>query len=250
MQNWNTDSYGSAHGFVARLGAGVVELLAPQPDETILDLGCGTGHLSAQLAQNSSHVVGLDPSETMLRAAREHYPDLDFRAGDARTFQLPERFDAVFTNAVLHWIPDPQAVADNVFAHLKNGGRFVGEFGGAGNVAQLHGALDEAARARGLPDFDAHKYFPTIGHWANILENAGFEARLMLLFDRPTPLDGPDGAYHWLQQFCAYYLDDLSASDREAVTRDAQERARPALFREEKWFADYRRIRFVAVKPS
>ena len=250
MQSWNTQSYDSAHGFVARLGAGVVELLAPQSGETILDLGCGTGHLSAQIADKGSHVVGLDPSQTMLRAAREHYPALDFRAADARDFAFPERFDAVFTNAVLHWIPDPQAVANNVFAHLKNGGRFVGEFGGAGNVAQLHGALGEAARARGLPPFDEQKYFPTIGHWANILENAGFEARTMFLFDRPTPLDGPDGAYNWLQQFCTYYLDNLSPSDREAVARDAQERARPALFREGQWFADYRRIRFVAIKPE
>ena len=248
MQNWNTQSYDSAHGFVARLGADVVELLAPQAGETILDLGCGTGHLSAHIAQVGSHVVGLDPSQTMLRAAREHYPDLDFRAGDARTFAFPERFDAVFTNAVLHWIPDPQAVANNVFAHLKHGGRFVGEFGGSGNVAQLYGALGEAARARGLPAFDVNKYFPTIGNWANVLENAGFEARTMELFDRPTPLDGPDGAYHWLQQFGAYYLDNLSAPDREAVARDAQERVRNTLLRDGQWFADYRRIRFVAVK--
>ena len=248
MQNWNTQSYDSAHGFVARLGAGVVELLAPQAGETILDLGCGTGHLAARIAQAGSHVAGLDPSQTMLQAARANYPELDFRAGDARTFRFDERFDAVFTNAVLHWIPDPQSVANNVFAHLKNGGRFVGEFGGHGNVAQLHGALDAAARARGLAPFDPQKYFPTIGNWAQILENAGFEVRTMFLFDRPTPLDGPDGAYNWLQQFCVYYLDNLSEADREAVARDAQERARPALFRDEQWFADYRRIRFVAVK--
>ena len=248
MQNWNTRSYDQNHGFVTRLGAGVVELLNPQADETILDLGCGTGHLSAQIAEKSSHVVGLDPSPEMLQAARANYPNLDFRAGDARDFAFPERFDAVFTNAVLHWIPQPERVAANVFAHLKSGGRFVGEFGGAGNVAQLHGALGEAARARGLKSFDPNKYFPTIGHWAGVLENAGFEMRTALLFDRPTPLEGPDGAYNWLQQFCTYYLNDLSESDREAVAREAQERARPSLFRDGQWFADYRRLRFVAVK--
>ncbi len=248
MQNWNTQSYDNAHGFVARLGAGVVELLAPQKGETILDLGCGTGHLSAQIAEAGAQVIGLDPSATMLQTARENYPDMDFRTADARDFSFDERFDAVFTNAVLHWIPAPQAVAANVFAHLKNGGRFVGEFGGSGNVVQLHGALDEAARARGLAPFDANKYFPTIGHWATVLENAGFEVRTALLFDRPTPLEGPDGAYNWLQQFGAYYLDDLSDADREAVARDAQERVRAGLFRDGQWFADYRRIRFVAVK--
>ena len=248
MQNWNTQSYDQKHGFVAQLGAGVVELLNPQANETILDLGCGTGHLTNQLAAKSSHVVGLDPSIEMLDAARENYPDMDFRAADARDFAFVERFDAVFTNAVLHWIPDPLAVANNVFAHLKSGGRFVGEFGGAGNVAQLHGALDEAARSRGLPAFDPNKYFPTIGQWANILEIAGFEVRTMFLFGRPTPLDGPDGAYHWLRQFGAYYLDDLDDADREVVARDAQERVRASLFREGQWFADYRRIRFVAVK--
>ncbi len=248
MQNWNTKSYDDAHGFVARLGAGVVELLAPQSDELVLDLGCGTGHLSALIAQAGARVIGLDPSGDMLQAARENYPDMEFRLADARDFSFPERFDGVFTNAVLHWIPDPQAVADNVFAHLKNGGRFVGEFGGSGNVAQLHGALDEAARARGLKPFDANKYFPTIGHWSNVLENAGFEVRTALLFDRSTPLEGPDGAYHWLQQFGAYYLDNLSEDDREAVARDAQERVRGALFQGGQWFADYRRIRFVAVK--
>ena len=249
MQNWNTQTYDGAHAFVARLGAGVVELLAPQQGETILDLGCGTGHLSAQIAERGARVIGLDPSEAMLTGARENYPAGEFRAGDARDFAFDERFDAVFTNAVLHWIPDPQAVADNVWAHLQSGGRFVGEFGGAGNVAHLHGALDAAARARGLKPFEPNKYFPTIGHWSGVLERAGFEVRTMLLFDRPTLLEGRDGAYGWLQQFGAYYLDNLSADDREAVARDAQERVRPLLFREGQWFADYRRIRFVAVKP-
>ncbi len=248
MQNWNTDSYDNAHAFVARLGAGVVELLAPQAGETILDLGCGTGHLSAQIAESGADVVGLDPSRAMLDAARANYPAMDFRAGDARDFEFAERFDAIFSNAVLHWIPDPQRVAHNVFTHLKTGGRFVGEFGGSGNVAQLHGALDEAARARRLPKFEPNKYFPKIGQWASVLENAGFEVRTALLFDRPTPLDGPDGAYHWLQQFGAYYLDNLEEDEREIIARNAQERARPALFREGQWFADYRRIRFVAVK--
>ena len=247
---WNTQTYDDAHAFVAQRGEAVVDLLAPLAGETILDMGCGTGHLTDLIRSRGAAVVGLDASEKMLSAARHNYPDIEWHAGDARDFDLNRRFDAVFTNAVLHWIPQPERVASNVFRHLKEGGRFVGEFGGHGNVKALHGALDAAARARGLAGFEPNKYFPTIGHWANVMENAGFEAQTALLFDRPTPLDGPDGAYHWLQQFGAYYLDDLSDTDREAVARDAQERARSALFRDGQWFADYRRLRFVAVKPA
>ena len=246
---WNTQTYDGAHAFVAQRGEAVVDLLQPQTGETILDLGCGTGHLTALIRSRGAEVMGVDTSEKMLKAARQNYPDIAWHAGDARDFDGGRAFNAVFTNAVLHWIPQPERVASNVFRQLKSGGRFVGEFGGHGNVRALHGALDAAARARGLAGFEPNKYFPTIGHWSNVLENAGFEVRTALLFDRPTPLEGPDGAYHWLQQFGAYYLNDLSAEGREAVARDAQERARAELFRDGQWFADYRRLRFVAVKP-
>ena len=245
---WNAQTYDEAHSFVARLGRGALELLEARPGEIILDLGCGTGTLGAQIAASGARVVGVDASPKMLETARENYPDGDWRQGDAREFDFAERFDAVFTNAVLHWIAQPERVAANVFRHLKSGGRFVGEFGGAGNVALLHGALDAAARERGFAAFEPNKYFPTVGHWAGVLENAGFEVHLAQLFDRPTPLAGEDGAKNWLLQFGAYYLDDLDEADRETVAAAAQERVRPQLWRAGQWFADYRRIRFVAAK--
>lgn len=247
---WDASAYDGAHAFVSRLGAGVVELLDPKQDEEILDLGCGTGQLTAQIAASGAVVTGLDASAKMLDAARAHFPDGAWRQGDARDFELNRCFDAVFSNAVLHWILEPERVAQSVFRHLKSGGRFVGEFGARGNVEILHGALEAAARQRGLPPFERNKYFPTIGDWAGVLENAGFEVRLALVFERPTPLEGAEGAKNWLLQFCAYYLDDLSADEREAVVAEAQQRARSQLWQNGRWHADYRRLRFVAVRPE
>ncbi len=245
---WNAKTYDETHDFVWQMGAGIAELLAPQPGETILDLGCGTGHLSAQIAARGARVIGLDASAEMLAQARQNFPELDLRRADARDFKFSERFEAVFSNATLHWISEPEKVIERVFHHLKPGGRFVAEFGGHGNVSALDAALSEAARSLGLPSFGDFNYFPRLGEYAVLLEAGGFEVSFATLFDRPTPLDGPRGARNWLSQFRALYLDTLPTEAHEAVLDEAEARLRPILCENGAWFADYRRLRFAARK--
>lgn len=247
---WDAKLYDQTHDYVWQMGAGVIELLAPQPDETILDLGCGTGHLSAQIAASGARVVGFDASIEMLETARNSFPDLDFRVADARDFRFEERFDATFSNAALHWIHEPELVIERVFHHLKPGGRFVAEMGGKGNVAALESALRDAALALGLPAFEDFNYFPSIGEYTTLLEAGGFEVSFATHFDRPTPLDGPRGARNWMIQFRGAYLEKLESAAREAVLDEAEKRARPLLWKDGAWFADYRRLRFVARKEN
>ncbi|MBW3636222.1 MAG: methyltransferase domain-containing protein [Armatimonadetes bacterium] len=248
MNDWNAKSYDETHDYVWQMGTGVVELLDPKAGELILDLGCGTGHLSAQIAARGAKVVGFDASPAMLETARREFPDLDFRLADARHFDFPESFDAVFSNAALHWIHEPELVIKRVAHHLKLGGRFVAEMGGKGNIAALETALRDAAHSLDLPPFEDFNYFPSLGEYATLLENGGFEVGFATLFDRPTPLDGPRGARNWLLQFRGAYLDSLENPAREAVLEEAEKRLRPLLLRDGQWFADYRRLRFAARK--
>jgi trans-aconitate methyltransferase len=243
---WNAKLYDEKHDFVWQMGAGVIELLNPEPDELILDLGCGTGHLTAQIASHGAQVVGFDPSEKMLETARREYPNLEFRLADARNFDFPERFDAVFSNAVLHWIHEPELVIERVAHHLRPGGRFVAEFGGKGNVAALEEAIRAVAEELQLPPFRDTNYFPSISEYTTLLERGGFEVGLATLFDRPTPLDGPHGARVWVEQFRGAYLEGLEEEAREALLDEVEKRLRPILYGVDGWFADYRRLRLVA----
>ena len=247
--HWNAELYSDKHAFVFQLGAGVVELLNPQPNERILDLGCGTGELSAQIARIGARVIGLDASAAMLERARKQFPDLEVVEGDAQHFDVGTGFDAVFSNATIHWLPDHEAVARSVHRALKPSGRFVGEFGGRGNVACLDASLKRASGELDLPPFDSPNRFPSLREWAQSLESGALEPRFLQLFARPTPLEGEEGLKNWWRQFRALYLDSLSNDgEREAVLKRAQEIAAPTLRDENGWFADYVRLRFVAMK--
>lgn len=249
QNHWNADLYDDKHAFVWQLGADVLELLDPQPGERILDLGCGTGHLSAQIAKCGARVVGMDASKEMLGRARADFPDLEWHEGDAQNFDFGDGFDAVFSNATLHWVPDHLAVTCNVFRALKPGGRFVGEFGGKGNVRELDATLKSAAQELGLPPFESPNTFVSLRQWAQSLEEGEMEPVFLRLFARPTPLEGEDGVRNWWRQFRALYLDSLAQDEQEAVLRRAEELAKPKLKIDERWFADYVRLRFQAFKP-
>jgi trans-aconitate methyltransferase len=243
---WDASLYDGRHAFVWKQGAGLVELLAPRSGERILDLGCGTGHLTAQIAAAGAEVVGIDRAAAMIDEARGNYPGLDLRIADARNFSLEQPFDAVFSNAVLHWVQPPEAVVASVQGALKPGGRFVAEFGGRGNVQQIVAALDEASRNVGAGPFQDFWYFPGIAEYADLLEEHGLEVVFATLFDRPTALEGDQGMRNWVAMFANELLTRIAPERREAFLRDIEARLRPTLHREGTWLADYRRLRVVA----
>jgi trans-aconitate methyltransferase len=246
--SWDAALYDGKHAFVYEIGKGLVELLDPRRGERILDLGCGTGHLTARIAESGAVVVGLDRSPEMLTTARSTYPHLEFVEGDAADFALPGQFDAVFSNAVLHWVADAEGAVRCGARALKPGGRFVAEFGGHGNIAGIAAAVAEATReVVGVPVGHGW-YFPSVGEYAPILERYGLEVRSAALFDRPTPLDGADGFRDWLTMFRGGLLDRVPEPARGAVLARAEEIARAGLFRDGRWVADYRRLRVAAVR--
>ncbi|WP_035567562.1 class I SAM-dependent methyltransferase [Hymenobacter sp. IS2118] len=247
---WNADFYTQKHAFVFEYGAGLVEVLAPQPGELILDLGCGSGELTAEIARRGAAVVGLDASSDMLARARQQFPDLDFRLGDAASFELPERFDAVFSNATLHWVTAADAAIRQLHRHLRPGGRLVAELGGQGNVGQIVAAVLGQLHRRGYAQAAAHWwYFPSVGEYAARLERAGFRVRLAQHFDRETALTDPEtGLTDWIEQFGQQFFVGVGASDRAAVLAAVNDELRPVLFRAGQWMADYKRLRIVAEK--
>ena len=246
-QRWDANLYDDRHAFVWQHGSSLVDLLDPQPGERILDLGCGTGPLTASLAQKGAVVVGLDQSAEMLAQAKAAYPHLPFVQGDARDFSFPEPFDAVFSNAVLHWVRPPEAVIRCVRNGLRPGGRFVAELGGRGNVRLIESALLQAARRVGVASEGPGWYFPGVSEYTALLEAEGLEVRYAILFDRPTPLQGESGMRDWVAMFARGVLDSAPAEQREDFLHAVEEAVRPVLFRDGSWSADYRRLRIVAV---
>ena len=250
---WNSALYEKNHAFVWQYGESIVELLAPKAGEQILDLGCGTGQLTEKIAQSGAFVQGIDSSLSMISTAKVNYPNLNFSVADARSFQVEAPLDAVFSNAVLHWIKQPDAAIDCVEKALKPGGRFVAEFGGKGNVGAIVRALLSVLSEIGCEEPEALNpwYFPSIGEYAGLLEKQGFDVGYAVLFDRPTPLEGGSaGMVNWIEMFAGGFLSGLSDNVRSQVINSVEQRLRSAQYRDGNWIADYRRIRVVAVKNS
>jgi trans-aconitate 2-methyltransferase len=244
--HWDANRYDGHHAFVWQQGAALLELLAPLPGERVLDLGCGTGHLTAQAAAAGAEVVGLDLAPTMIEQARRAYPQLRFVTGDARDFTFDQPFDAVLSNAALHWVKPPEKVIASVARALKPGGRFVAEFGGRGNVRAIADALARGAEAMGIRDWQPNWYFPSLGEYAALLEAGGLETTFATLFDRPTPLQSEDGMRQWVAMFAGGLLDAVPAGAREHFLTRVEAELRPTLYHDGVWHADYRRLRVVA----
>ena len=244
---WQPDNYDDSHSFVYEYGADVVDICAPKSGERILDVGCGTGHLTATLAERGATVVGIDKSPEMVVAARENYPNLTFVEADATELDFDEPFDAAFSNATLHWIDDQDAVLSSIANVLRPGARFVAELGGDGNVASVVKAVTAELNQRGY-EAQVPWYFPTLGAYTAQLEDHCFEPRYAVLFDRPTKLDENGGLREWLAMFGDSLLAPLPPTEHDAVVDAVKERLRPSLYRDGRWVVDYRRLRFRAVK--
>ena len=248
---WDASLYDDKHSFVWKMAAGLLDLLDAKPGERILDLGCGTGHLTAKIAATGASVIGIDKSPEMIQQARQQFPALRFEAMDAREIAFPDPFDGVFSNATLHWIKEPEKVVIGIAKVLRPDGRFVAEFGGKGNVAGLIAAVHRACRQLGLPDPAPDPwYYPSIAEYSTLLERHGLEVTYANLFDRPTPLeDGQRGLQNWLNMFGSAFGHPFSSHDATLLAAIEQQ-ARPALYRDGHWSMDYRRLRVVAHKKS
>jgi trans-aconitate methyltransferase len=246
-QNWNAEDYAANARFVAVLGQGVLDLLDPQVGEHILDLGCGDGALTSKIKDLGAIITGVDSSSDLLEAAQAQGLHVRLMDGEKLTFN--QEFDAVFSNAALHWMLDSRAVINGVKKSLKPGGRFVGEFGGHGNVAAISTALiavlnkfdiDGAAR---MPWF-----FPSVENYRAQLRDAGFEVRSIALIPRPTRLPGEMRV--WLNTFANPFLRGLDEQNRSAILDEVVSLLATTLKDESgNWTADYVRLRFDARKP-
>jgi SAM-dependent methyltransferase len=256
---WNADRYDDQCEFVSAYGAGATDLLDVGPGDRLLDLGCGTGTLSRRFADAGVDVVGVDASSEMVDRARDQHGDVDglrFVHGDARDLSDvldsadgTDTFDAVFSNAALHWIPGPDhdAVLDGVAGLLRPDGEFVAELGGRGNVASVVDAVAAELDARGYP-CEHPWYFPSVGEYAPRLESQGLEVRRAALFDRPTELDGgAEGLSEWLAMFGDGLLASVPETETRSVIDAVATRLHPERFDGETWTVDYRRFRFRAV---
>ncbi len=301
---WNATEYDAKHAFVYEKAKGLVDLLAPKTGERILDLGCGTGALTAEIAARGAEVLGVDRSEEMIAQARKKFPalrfevldarELRFKAGPAqndnrdeaaaktekqiphpaktagirddkfRRFGLEGRtstkaadrmkwagFDAVFSNAVLHWIPEAEEVIAGVAHALKPGGRFVAEFGGRGNIQKLLAGFQRAFAALGMPPPDGISpwFYPSVAEYAGMLERHGLEVREASLFDRPTGLEeGERGLENWIRVFRQTFVERMGEADAQRWIREVERQCRGELFHDGNWVLDYRRLRIAAWK--
>jgi len=185
----------------------------------------------------------------MIEMARATYPELEFHIADARNFSFTDPFDAIFSNATLHWVQPAESVVRCISTSLKTGGRFVAEFGGKGNIATIIAAVQQSFRELAHSEVDFGWYFPSIGEYASLLEQYGLAVRSAILFERPTPLeDGEKGLRTWFHMFGDRVFHHLPHDVREQVLERTEEKARPHLFQGKQWFADYVRLRIVAFK--
>jgi SAM-dependent methyltransferase len=249
---WSSADYARSAAFVPALGEAALSMLAPRPGELILDLGCGDGILSARIIEAGASVIGIDSSEEMVEAARAR--GIDAFLADAEGMDLARfgAFDAVFSNAALHWMLDADAVASGVFAALRPGGRFVGEMGGEGNLRALRGALRDELTGRGhaMPEQDP-AWYPGVEEFTRLYCVAGFSEIRAELIARPTPL--PDGVADWVKTFRAGLMDVAMVPEWERgdIAAAVEARVAPDLRQADGTYcADYVRLRFAMRRPD
>lgn len=246
-QCWDAHGYATNAGFVPALGDAVATLLDPGPGERILDLGCGDGVLTAILAGSGATIIGVDASPELVSAARMR--GIDARVMDGHALDFENEFDAVFSNAALHWMREPEKVLQGVHRALKPGGRFVAEFGGHGNVASIVTALRAAMRLHRIPTSSFAWFFPTPEEYAALLKQHGFSIDNIALVPRPTPLD--TGMDNWLRTFANPFFACIQPDSRQRVIETTVELLTPSLCDAHgQWTADYVRLRFHATRTT
>lgn len=246
---WDAEQYRQGFSFVPSYGEDVMGLLTVPQGSSVVDLGCGNGKLTSCLADAGYKVTGIDASADMLSLAQKEYPELTFTQADATTFQLDEPVDAIFSNAVLHWIDadKQQQMLCNVATNLRTDGEFVFEFGGHACAEAVHGTLEQIFAEHGRT-YPRVFYFPTIGEYAPLLENAGMQVEYAVLFDRPTPQQDGRTAADWIRMFDTAPFADIPEAEAAQIIAEADRRLEKQLCHDGVWYIDYVRIRMRARK--
>jgi trans-aconitate methyltransferase len=244
--SWDPQAYAKNARFVADLGQPLLELLAPQPGELIMDLGCGDGALTEKIAARGASVFGTDASIEQARAAKDR--GLLVAVVDGHHLCLKRKFDAVFSNAALHWMKQPESVLQGVWQCLNASGRFVGEFGAKGNVQTIRSALHGALRQRGVDPITIDPwYYPSPEDFSKLLVNSGFIVRYIEIIPRPTRLPGE--LLDWLEIFAQPFTSAVEKGDRPSFLDEVCGRSESALRDVDgRWTVDYVRLRFAAVR--
>lgn len=243
---WNSILYDEKHDFVAEYGRGLLEFVPKNDEQSILDLGCGTGVLTAQLAELCDKIIGVDSSQSMIDKAEKQFNNIEFRVCDALALPFENEFDIVFSNAVFHWISDHNTLLKNIHKVLKPQGLLVCEFGASGNIAAIENAFVKVCNSLGY-DYEPKFNFPTVDSFGRLLENNGFVIDRIYDYDRPTVLkDDEQGLVNWMKQFFASELAVMPEHLQAMVFEKVQELTRGILWNGAEWVADYRRLRTIA----
>ncbi|GGE55476.1 SAM-dependent methyltransferase [Pullulanibacillus camelliae] len=248
--HWNATLYDTSHAFVSRLGSPLLALLDPKPGEAILDIGCGTGDLASEIQQSGAKVKGIDSSSNMIDQAKHKYPDIPFELMDVTQLAYVDAFDAVFSNATLHWIKEAKKALLGIYQSLKPGGRFIAELGGDGNVQTIiQTLLHELQKTGHTYTFeDLPWYFPSIGNYASLMESAGFRVTFARHFDRPTPLSGEHGLVEWLNMFCTGLFPEIPEEEKIMVFHNTEAALKSNMLIDGTWVADYKRLQVIGLK--
>lgn len=248
--NWDANLYDGKHSFVSKYGNRLVELLAPKQGEKVLDLGCGTGDLANALYERGVEVVGIDISENMVKQAISKYPHIQFMVQDVTHLEYTSEFDAVFSNATLHWVHPPIQALHGIYQSLKPSGRFVAEFGGKGNVQTITEEINRQIQTAGYL-FTKEQFpwfYPSIAEYSKLMEEVGFRVTSAQHFDRPTQLEGENGLKNWIHMFAKHLFNGIPEHKTVEIVTNVETNLKNTLYKDGNWIADYKRIRVIGVK--
>ncbi|WP_431157810.1 class I SAM-dependent methyltransferase [Winogradskyella poriferorum] len=250
---WKPELYNEKHSFVYQYGESLIKLLDPKGNQRILDLGCGSGQLTSKINEFAKETIGIDKSVEMIADAKSKFPEIEFQVMDASNFLFNEKFDSIFSNATLHWVKDFRNAIKCMYENLNSNGKIVLEFGGKGNVQTIVNELRNALRLRGYENQSNLDlwYFPSIGDYCTELESAGFRVLSAEHYDRPTELaDEESGIKDWISMFAESFFVGVLEKHIEEIKNEVQELIKDKCLINNKWYADYKRIRIVAVKEE
>lgn len=248
---WKPELYNEKHSFVYNYGENLIQLLEPKENERILDLGCGSGQLTFKINELVRETIGIDKSAEMIADAKSKFPNIEFLVKDAENFKFDKKFDSVFSNATLHWVKNYKDSIKSMYENLKPNGKIVVEFGGKGNVQTIVKQLRESLKSRNYLNQSELNlwYFPSIGEYSTELELAGFKVIFAEHYNRPTKLaDENSGIKDWISMFAENFFIGVAENHIEEIKNEVQESVKEECLIDGKWFADYKRIRVIAIK--